>query len=240
MKAKERHQLKQNEFAVTAARVVDAYGANRRRVHVAVAAVVAVLVIVGGILFVRGRQAAQAGEQLGIALAIRDATIAPAPTIPGATQATGTFPTEQARAEAALAAFQQVATEFPSTDAGVAARYHAAGELLALGRLADAAQAYQEVVDRAGGSIYGPMARLGLAEARAGAGDHEQAIRTLTDLSAERDTPLPVDGVLMQLARACLTAGRRDEARAAFQRVVDEFPQSVYATDAQQQLATLN
>jgi TolA-binding protein len=240
MKATQRHQLKQNELAVTAARVLDAYAAHRQRVHLVLVVVAALAMVVGGLMFVRGRKADRAAEQLGIALSLRDATIAPAPTIPGATQAPGTFPTEQARSEATLAAFQQVAAEFPSTDAGLAARYHIAGELVTLGRLAEAAQAYQDVIDRAGASLYGPMARLGLADTRARAGEHDQAIQTLTDLSTARDTAVPVDGVLMQLARVYLAAGRPDEARAAFRRVVDEFPQSIYAPDAQQQLAALN
>jgi TolA-binding protein len=170
-----------------------------------------------------------------------DATIAPAPTVPGAKQAPGTFPTEQARAEATLAAFQRVAADFPSTQAGVAAKYHAAGELMSLGRFADATQAFQDVVTRAGSSsIYGPMARLGLAEAKAAAGQYDDAIKAFTDLSAERDSALPVDGVLMQLGRVCLKAGKSDEARAAFRRVVDEFPTSAFAADAEQRLTALN
>jgi TolA-binding protein len=241
MKAKERHHLKQNEFAVTAAKVLATYSAHQRRIQAIVISVIALVVIVAAVLFWRGRQADRGGEQLGIALAMLDATIAPAPTIPGATQAPGTFPTEQARAEAALAAFQQVATEFPNTDAGLAARYHAAGELMSLGRPAEAAQAFREVIAQAGSSsIYRPMARMGLAEAQATAGEHEQAIQVLSELSAERDTALPIDGVLMQLARVSLTAGKPDDARAAFRRVIDEFPQSIYAPDAQQQLAGLN
>jgi len=241
MKAKERHHLKQNEFAVTAARVLDTLSRHQRRVRTILLAVLAGVIVIAVVVVWRGREADRAGEQLGIALAMLDATIAPAPTIPGATQAPGTFPTERARAEAALAAFQRVAAEFPSTEAGVAARYHAAGELLSLGRAAEAVQAYQEVVDQAGtSSIYRPMARMGLAEATAAAGQHDEAIKALTDLSAERDSALPVDGVLMQLARVHLKAGKLDDARAAFRRVVDEFPESVFAADAQQQLTGLN
>jgi outer membrane protein assembly factor BamD (BamD/ComL family) len=44
----------------------------------------------------------------------------------------------------------------------------------------------------------------------------------------------------MELARTCVKAGKKEEARAAFKRVVDEFPESVYLADARQQLATLN
>jgi len=241
MKAKERHHLKQNEFAETTARVLTTLSANQRRIQMLVGGVLVVALIVGGVLFWRNREANRAGEQLGIALAMLEATIAPAPTIPGAKQAPGTFPTEQARAEATLAAFQRVANEFPSTEAGVAAKYHAAGELLSLGRFAEAAQAFDDTLSRAGrSSIYRPMARLGLAEAKAAAGQYDDAIKAFTDLSAERDSTLPVDGVLMQLGRVCLKAGKTDEARAAFRRVVDEFPTSAFVADAEQRLTALN
>ncbi len=241
MKAKERHQLKQNEFALTAGRVVDTVSRHQRRIQTIVGAVLVLVLVVGGFLYWRGRQANRAGQQLGIALAMLDATIAPAPTIPGATQAPGTFPTEQARAEATLAAFEKVAAEFPSTEAGLAAQYHAAAELMSLGRYADAARAFEDVVARAGrSSLYGPMARLGLAEAKAAAGNHDDAIRAFTDLSAESDSELPIDGVLMQLGQVCLRAGKTDEARAAFRRVVDEFPDSPYVGDAERRLTALN
>jgi len=241
MKAKERHHLKQNEIAETTARLVSTVSQHQRRIKTVGGALVVVLLLVGVFLFWRGRQANQAGEQLGVALALLDATIAPAPTIPGAKQAPGTFPTEQARAEATLAAFQKVAAEFPSAEAGIAAKFHAAGELMALGRFADAVQAYDDVISGADrSSIYRPMARMGLAEAKAAAGQYDEAIKSLTDLSAERDSTLPVDGVLMQLGRVCLKAGKTDEARAAFRRVVDEFPTSAYAADAGQRLTALN
>ena len=240
MKAKERHHLKQNDVAATAARLLEGLSTHQSLIGKILAGVVVVALLVGGVMIWRGRQADRAGEQLGIALALLEATIAPAPTIPGATQAAGTFPSEQARAAAALAAFQKVAAEYPSTDAGIAARYHAAGELMTLGRLADAEQAFQQVAVDAGSSIYGPMARLGLAEATFAAGKYDESIKTFTALSAERDGALPVDGVLMQLARVCLKAGKTDEARAAFKRVVDEFPDSVYLADARQRLTALN
>ena len=45
---------------------------------------------------------------LGIAMSIAQAPIVPPPTVPGATQAAGTYPTDKARRKPALQAFQQV------------------------------------------------------------------------------------------------------------------------------------
>jgi TolA-binding protein len=60
------------------------------------------------------------------------------------------------------------------------------------------------------------------------------------DLAAQRDSSLPIDGILMQLGDACVHAGKSQDARAAFKRVVDEFPDSVYAASAKTQLAQIS
>src|SRR4030095_14352321 len=45
-----------------------------------------------------------------------------------------------------------------------------------------------------------------------------------------------LQGVLMQLGRAYMKAGKKNEAAHAFTRVVEEFPQSVYAADARKEM----
>jgi TolA-binding protein len=240
MKAHERHQLKQNEFAQTTARLVETVTANRDRITMIAVVVLLIVAIGGGYIYWRKRTADKAGAMLGVAMSVQQSQIVPAPTVPGATQAPNTYPTERARQEAALKAFQEVAATYPSTDAGIAAQYHAAGVLLSLGRLAEAEKAFSDVASRTGASVYVPMAKLGRAEALAGQTKYDDAIKTLTDLSADRDGALPIEGVLMELARTCVKAGKKEEARAAFKRVVDEFPESAYSQDARQQLALLN
>jgi outer membrane protein assembly factor BamD (BamD/ComL family) len=48
---------------------------------------------------------------------------------------------------------------------------------------------------------------------------------------------MPIDAVLMELGRAYLKAGKKNEAAHAFTRVVDEFPMSLYAADARREMA---
>jgi len=240
MKAQERHHLKQNEFVHTAARMADTFTAHRDRIVVVAAVIVVVVAVFGGYLWWKKRTNDQAGALLGRAMAISQATIAPAPTVPGATQLAGTYPTEQAKQAAALQAFQEVAVAFPKADAGLAAKYHAASLLLSMNRLPEAEQAYRDVTATAGRSIYGPMARLGLSSALLAQGKNDEAIKVLTDLSGDRDGALPVDAVLMELARACVKAGKIPDAKAAFKRVVDGFPESNYVAEARQKLTELN
>jgi TolA-binding protein len=239
MKAHQRHQLKQNEFATTVARVGDTVREHRSRIAVGIVAAVVVAGAIGGYLVWRKHTRDQAGALFAQATAISDAPIAPAPTVPGAAQAAGTFATVKARQEAAVAAFERVAKAYPSTDDGIAASYELAGELLSLGRLPEAEKAYQDVIARAGSSIYGASARMGLAETLTAEGQYDRAIKEYTDLAAQRDGVLPVDGVLFQLGRTYLKAGKAADARAAFKRIADEFPNSNYVADAREQLSRL-
>jgi TolA-binding protein len=238
MKAQERHQLKQNEFANTVARVSDVVNQNRNLVTAGIAAVLIVAIGLGGFFWYRSHVNDQAGALLGKAMVIVQAQIAPPPTIPGAKQTPGTYPTDKARQEAAVQAFQEVIKAYPNSMAANAARYHSAVALMQLGRFSDAEKAFQDAIDHAGSSIYGPMSRMGLGEAYVAEKQFDKAIALYTDLSGQRDGPLPIDGVLMVLGRTYAKAGKTNEARATFKRVVDEFPESMYANDARTEMGS--
>jgi len=239
MKSQQRRQLKQNDFASSLAHVVSTVREERGRILAVVLGVIVTVVVVSGYAFWRKHTRDQAGAMFAEAMAVSESAIAPAPTVPGAKQAAGTFPTAKARSEAAVAAFQKVANAFPSTSDGLAAAYQSASALFNLGRLQEAENAYQDVMTRAGSSIYGPAARMGLAETLTAEGQYDRAIKEYTDLAAQRDGMMPVDGVLVQLARTYVKAGKTTEARATFKRVVDEFPTSSYASEARQQMTLL-
>ena len=150
------------------------------------------------------------------------------------------FPTERERSQAALTKFKIAADAYPSTDAGIFARYQEGADLAGARQHAQAAiAAYQQVIEQSGDGIYGQMARLGLAEAQARAGQYDQAITTFKDLAQRKDGPLPVDGILMQLGRTYLDAGKRADAQQTFNRLVEEYPESPFTGDARKEIETL-
>ena len=239
MKSQERHHLKQNEFAVTAGKVADTVMENRGRWLMMTGAIVMIGAVVGGYMLMSRRSADQASAAYGAALLIEQSPIVPAPTVPGAKQQAGTFPTETARTEAALAAYKKVVDEYPSDDTGRAAKYRMAGIYLGTGKPADAEKLFGEVASGAGSSIYGPMSQLGRAQALTALNKYDDALKILTDLSGQRDSALPIDGVLMELARVSERAGKTQEAKAAYKRVVDEFQQSTYSGEARERLSAI-
>jgi TolA-binding protein len=172
------------------------------------------------------------------ALAVESARIGP-PAAPGTVNPSLRFPTERERAQAAVAKFKAAADAYPSTDTGIFARYKEAATHMTLGASAEAATAYQDVINRAGNGVYGQMARLGLAEAHARSGQYDQAINSFMELSQLKDGPLPVDAILMQLGRTYLEAGKPTEAQQTFNRLVEEYPDSPFNEDAKKQLEAL-
>jgi TolA-binding protein len=239
MKTTERHQLKSNEVAETIAAMREAVSGRGRLVA---GALVAVLVLaLGAAAFIgwRGRQQQEAAAALAGAMATASAPVIPvAPGSPPPQP--GTFTTEAARAEAASQALLDVANRHAGTEAGLAARYQAAGFLAGLGRTADAEREFAAVVAGAGrGSIYGRMARLGVAEMQMRSGRYDAAIAAFREVATSGEGDLPVDGILMQLARAYALAGKTAEAAQTYQRVIDEFPDSLYGADARREVEGL-
>jgi TolA-binding protein len=217
---------------------------RQREITLLTAIVVAAVVLVGGFFLYRSNRNEKANTLLATALAVAEAQVVtpppPAPGSPPPVQPPGTFRTDRERLDAAVPKLQQAADAFPNTEAGITARYRLAASLAELGRFAEAEQRFNEVIQKTSKSnIYHDTARLGLGEAQLAAGRTDAAITTFRELSADSNSKLPVDGVLMQLGRAALSAGKKDEATRAFTRVVDEFPQSLYISDAKEQLAQM-
>jgi TolA-binding protein len=239
MKSTERHRLKENEVAYTVLRAREGLETYRKPIIAVIVAVALLVAAVVGVVLWRQRVDTNARALLAEAMAVADAPVA-SPPAPGTANPPapqpGSYATEKAKNEAALQKFMVAADAHPASTSGIAARYHAAATLVALGRTKEALQRYQEVVDRAGTSIYADMAKLGIANVQAAAGQYDPAINTYKELSGRKDSPLPVDGVLMQLGRTYAQAGKGGDARQTFKRIVDEFPQSPYASLATREL----
>ncbi len=238
MKRTERHHLKENELSVLARSARRAAEERRGPLLSFVVALVVLAVVALGYFAWRGRVEGRAGALLAEASIVETARVGPPPA-PGAPSAGLTFPTEREKLQAALAKFKAVADQYPSTDAGLFARYREATILMALGNPAEAMKSYQQVIDRAGDRIYGQMARLGLAEAQARGGQYDRRSTPSRSWRSSKDGPLPVDGILMQLGRTYLDAGKPADAQQTFNRVVEEFPDSPFSGDARRELDTL-
>jgi TolA-binding protein len=238
MKRNERHHLKENELLHMAASAREALETKSSQLGKIAIAVGLIAVLAIGYAVWRNRVQGRAGTLLADAMAVQDARVGP-PQAPGTPASGPSYPTEKDKNQALLTKFKLVADQFPGTDAGIFARYREAGAHMALGNTKEAAAAYEQVIASGGDSLYVQMARLGLAEAQARGGEFDKAIEGFKTLSARTDSPLPVDGILMQLARAYRDAGKTADAQQTLDRIVKEFPESQYVSDAQRELTSM-
>jgi tetratricopeptide (TPR) repeat protein len=248
MKTTERHRLKENELAYALDHGLDVLGTNRSRAFAIIGLAVIVGGALGGYLLWRARTNANAAALLGGAMTIMEAPVTQPPPAPAAGQPAppppapqpGAYASQKVKLEAALATFVAAAESYPKTKAGILARYQAASVLATLSRPDEAAKRFQEVMDLAGqGSVYYEMARLGKVSVEAHARRFDEAIKTYTDLSNNKDGTVPPDAMLMQLGRTYLMAGKTQEARTAFRRLLDEYPASPFAADAKREVDQL-
>jgi TolA-binding protein len=239
MKSSERHRLKENELTHVLGDASARLRENSRTFGLAAGIVALVLVAGIGYWAWTTRSENRAQTLLGDAIVIMQAPVEEPKA--GAKAGGRSYPTVQARAEAGLAKFAEVYNAYPSTDAGIAARYYAASSLAMLGRHSEAAARYQEVVDRAGANtFYGRMARLGVVESNAQAKKFDEAISAAQALvNNTSDDTIPRDALLMQLGRVQIAAGKKTEAKQTLDKVIADFPASPYVEEAKRMIAEL-
>ncbi len=247
MKRIERKHLKEDELA-RSLRVAREFVEPRQSALKTVGIVAAILVVAGiGFGVWREWNSSRGQEELAEALVALNAEVVPvgvagAGGAPAAASlgATGTFATEEAKLTAALPKLKAAADAYPGSAAGIQARYHMAGALATLGRHEEAVAAFDEVIRRSGeNSLYGQMAMLGKADAESRGGKLDAAIDTWKGLAAGKSEDVPVDEILMRLARAYVQKGNRDEARKTFTEIVDKHPLSPYMQEARTELENL-
>ena len=247
MKRKERLHLKENELVHTIESARDFLETRQRQITSAVIGVVVLVLAVIGFMVYRSQTQSRGSGLLAEAMVALNARVVPTgatgeENLPaGATLgATGTFSTEEAKLKAALPKLKAAVDAYPDSASGITARYHMAGALATLGRNQEAITEYDEVVKRSGAaSLYGRMARLGKADTQAHSGQLDAAIATWKEMTTGNNDDLPVDAILIELARAYVQKGNTEEAKKTFSLIVDQHPNSPYLPEARTELENL-
>ena len=246
MKSSQRHHLKDNEFAMAVSRAQAWFEQNRNAVFGGVAAVV---VVAGGLIGYSAWQKSvntKAAALLAEGMVITEARVQPPappagttndPTNPGG-QLPGTYPTLEAKLDAALPKLMAAADAYPDTSAGQTARLHAAETLTQMGRHDEAIQQYDRL-SASSNVLVARAARLGKASVQLLSGQYDPAIATLKEMAEQKDGALPTEALLMELARAYRLAGKTEDARQTLTQVVEQHADSPYASDAKVEIAKL-
>ena len=141
------------------------------------------------------------------------------------------FATAEEKYKTAAAAFEGVERRFGSSKTGLRAKYYAALSRVQLGQNAEAEKALKEI-QALGGGLEPELARLALADLYRRSQQVDKAVEAYRGMATNPTANVPRDYALLRAAQALEDAKRWPEARAAYRQVFEEFPASVFATEA--------
>ncbi len=136
----------------------------------------------------------------------------------------------------ALRRFVEASDKFKGAPSGKLAGLRAADCQLELGQTEDAKRLYQKFLDtRPKDGILRASANRGLAKAFEASGQGDEAVKRYLEAADIEASPMRADD-LVAAALIQLQAGRLAEAKAIYQKVMDQFPGSPKAREAKEGL----
>ena len=238
MRKELKRQIKQDELKSGLEHAVDWYRSYTSDVLRGMAVVFLVGVAIGGWRYYHERRTTQAEAALSDALTIFQAPlrsdVPEGAQLPASLQV---YATASEKYKKATAAFDGVERLYAGHPVALRARYFGALARAEAGETGEA-QKQLESVAQQGGTLESALAKLALAELLRKS-DPAKAADAFSKLANDPAWPLPKDHALMELAEAQEQAQKPSEARATYKRVADEFPASVYASEARRRAENL-
>jgi predicted negative regulator of RcsB-dependent stress response len=201
-----RKELKQDKFAVEVAHGVDYFSGHRKNFILYGGIALVVIAIAAGVYYYRGQQATARNQELGVAIALSNAPVAP-PNPSGSP----TFSSPQAKVDGVAKAFQKVMSDYPGSQEAYVAEYLLASQSADAGKLDDATKKYQDVIDHADAN-YASLAKLALAQIDYSTGKQADAEKLLKDLMDHPTDLVSKPQATISYAKI-IGASRPDEAR---------------------------
>ncbi|MEM8961305.1 MAG: tetratricopeptide repeat protein [Acidobacteriota bacterium] len=147
------------------------------------------------------------------------------------------YVTDESKRQEARDEFDKISGMTGSGTAGDVAELYVADVALAEGDTATARQIWETFLDRHGDHLLGVSVRLNLISLDRQEGKAEDvAERLRLELESPKKT-MPEDVVLYELARTLEQLDRTTDAADYYQQLLDEYPQSPYASDARLRVA---
>lgn len=234
-----RKEIKRDEFAAAVGRSVEYAESHVRTIGYAVGAVVVLAILAVAFYFWRNGRIQGANEALAQAVKVYNAPINATGAKPNDPNEPS-FANEAARRTKAKELLEKVRDGYGSTDAADVAALYLAQVAADEGRLDEARQGWQDFVDDHGDHMLAGEARLNLINLDRKQGKAQQVAKELEGMLEQNNAALPQDVVLFELAQTQEQLGRPQDAVTTYQRILDEFPQSPYGSEAQQKVSALD
>jgi tetratricopeptide (TPR) repeat protein len=222
-----RRDMKRNELAETVGKTVDYVSEHRKGVREGVAVVAGIAIILAGIFAYRAWSERSAGRDLSRALGILSTPLASEQ--PGAAKTYASASERRAEADQ----FLKKAAGHGSTRSGRAAQVIIAAS--GTEKAADAVETFERAA-RKGRSESAAAAEIDAAKMLAAQGKSAEAIDRLKRALDSSSTAAPKDALLFALAQIYESNGSAADARATYQRLITDYPNSPYRGDARQKV----
>jgi predicted negative regulator of RcsB-dependent stress response len=193
-----RKELKTDKFAVEVEQTFTFFEEHRKEIvqYGVIAAVVIAIAL--GVLFYQRHQHASRQNDLAKAIQIQES-----PTGSSAPPNSLSFPTPEAKEEAALKAFGELQSKYPGSPEGEIAGYYLGSINADQGKLVEAEKKFLEVSQK-GDARYASLAKLSLAQIYFADGHASQGEQILRDMMAHPTIFVSKEQATVTLARALL------------------------------------
>ena len=225
--------IKEDELVTGFHKVAAWTGLHRHEVRLTAGIVLVIAAVAAGVGWYTGHRRVEASVAFAEAFEVWSAPVT-AELPPGADQPTGlSFATAEEKYKKAAAAFEGIERRYPSLAVGPRAKYFGALSRIELRDFAAAEKVLKELAGkREAGELEPALARLALAELYRRSGELDKAIDAYRQYAGDTTAAAPRDYALMSLASAQEEAKKPVDARASYERLLEEFPASVYAPEA--------
>lgn len=234
-----RKEIKRDEFVATVGRTVE-YA--ERHVWIVIGTVVA-LVVLGGLgwggYIYLGHRAEKANQALVQAIRVYGAPVVGEGADPDHPRRP-TYSSVEERRRRARELFESLREEYRWTDAADVALVYLGNITLSEGDRQAARELWETFLEEQKKTALAAQVRLNLLQLDRLEGKTEEVVASLRGMLEEPEPPLPIDLLLYELGVTLEELGRTDEAAAAYQRLVDEFPRSPYVAQAQGRATALS
>ena len=233
-----KHDVREDAFQHSVAEGVH-YVAGHRRMLIGIVA--GILVLVGLVAAWRLWSASQeraAAELLGQAERVLAAPIVTSDAKPDDPR-TPSFPDEAARTAKAQELLQQLHEDHGGSAPGAVAAIYLGRLRLDAGDAAGARALWEEFLDDHDDHLLAAGVRTSLLDLDRQEGKAQEVAERLRAQLDSDDRPLPEDVILYELGRTLEQLDQDEEALATYRRLGEEYPDSPYASDAQQKVREL-
>jgi len=239
----QRKDLKQSDnFQRTATHFAGWLVERRRTIGLGLLVVVAGVSLLAGLQAYRTRQEQNAAAMFAAAMRVYGSPVIDVEGLDAAVAAALTegssYGTEQAKYEAAVAAFGPVAEQYGSQPSGRAAAFYLGASLIALER-GDEAIAALRTASESGTPLIRAMSLYRLGTLLSDLGQHEDAVATFESLADPAPVGFPAEEAMFAKARAQEAGGDSSGAMVTYQRVATGDPGSIYAVPARARVEEL-